>query len=154
MTFLLENWKLILMGLLLAIAALFFKLWRSEVEDFAEFKAQVKVIGEVQAQETKKTNDHNEALRKESDNENAKTRRDLAGVYGAYASLRDQRTRSRTVSSLPASASHPDTICFQREKFAGAVGVIETGVPVITRKGDDAIVDLNSARMWAKTLTH
>lgn len=45
MTFLLANWKLVLIGLLILSTGFFFKLWREEVRAFAVFKAQVEVLG-------------------------------------------------------------------------------------------------------------
>lgn len=45
MTFLLANWRIILLALLLASTAFFFKLWREEVRAFAKFQAQVEVLG-------------------------------------------------------------------------------------------------------------
>ena len=45
MTFLLANWKLVLLGLLILSTGFFFKLWREEVRAFAVFKAQVEVLG-------------------------------------------------------------------------------------------------------------
>jgi len=46
MTLLLSNWKLVLIGLLIASTALCFKLWREEARAFALFQAQVQVLGE------------------------------------------------------------------------------------------------------------
>jgi|LakMenEpi03Aug12_release.lakeMendotaPanAssembly.Ray.scaffolds.fasta_scaffold03608_51 hypothetical protein len=45
MTFLLSNWKLVLIGLLIIATGLFYKLWREEVRSFAVFKAQVETLG-------------------------------------------------------------------------------------------------------------
>jgi hypothetical protein len=52
MTFLLDNWRLILIAALLASNALTFDLWRDAVEDLTVFKARVTIIGE-QAQKDK-----------------------------------------------------------------------------------------------------
>ena len=52
MTFLLDNWRWILIAALAASTALFFTLWRGAAEDLTVFKAQVAVIGE-QAQKDK-----------------------------------------------------------------------------------------------------
>lgn len=46
MTFLLSNWKLVLIGILLATNALLWRLWRAEVEHFYTYESQTKVIGE------------------------------------------------------------------------------------------------------------
>lgn len=54
MMFLLANWKLILIGLLVAATALCFKLWREEVRAFALLKAQVEVLGKAAAAEKKR----------------------------------------------------------------------------------------------------
>lgn len=54
MMFAIANWKLILIGLLVATTALCFKLWREEVRAHALFKAQVEVLGKAAATEKKR----------------------------------------------------------------------------------------------------
>ena len=115
----------------------------------AKFEAATEALGKAEATRAREIDARNQQRKKESDNAYAKTKSDLDGLYAAYASLRQQRTGSRTVSSLPTSTSSPERICFDRAKFADAVGVIEDGIPTILKQGDSAIGGLNSAKLWA-----
>ena len=45
MTFLLANWRIILLALMLASIGLFFKLWREEVRAFNAYKIEVAALG-------------------------------------------------------------------------------------------------------------
>jgi hypothetical protein len=45
MTFLLANWKLVLIGLLIASTAMFYKLWREDVRAFNAYKIEVATLG-------------------------------------------------------------------------------------------------------------
>ena len=45
MTFLLANWRIILLAALVASTALFFKLWREEVRAFNTFRIEVAALG-------------------------------------------------------------------------------------------------------------
>jgi len=46
LTFLLANWRWVLLATLIASNALTFRLWRGAVEDLTVFKAQVEVLGQ------------------------------------------------------------------------------------------------------------
>lgn len=46
MTFLLANWKFVIIGILLAGNVLLWNLWRSEVEHFYIYEARIKAVGE------------------------------------------------------------------------------------------------------------
>ena len=116
----------------------------------AKFEVATEALGKAEAARAKEVDARNQQRKKESDNAYAKTKSDLDGLYAAYASLRDQHTSSRTVSSLPTSAGSPERICFNRAKFADAVGAVEDGVPRILKQGDSAMIGLDAAKMWAK----
>lgn len=65
MTFLLANWKLILIGLLIFSTGFFFKLWREEVRAFAVFKAQIEVFGKAAQVEKERIEREHEKVTKE-----------------------------------------------------------------------------------------
>ena len=65
MTFLLTNWKLVIIGILLVSNAFFFKLWREEVRAFAVFKAQVEVLGKAAQVEKERIEREHEKVTKE-----------------------------------------------------------------------------------------
>ena len=63
-------------------------------DDFAKFRGGVAALGE-QAEKAAKTRELEDlATKKRADDENAKTKRDLDGLYDAYRSLRTQRAGS------------------------------------------------------------
>ena len=118
----------------------------------AKFEAATEALGKAAITHAKEIDARNHQRKKESDNAYAKTKRDLDDMYAAYASLRQQHTGSRTVSSLPTSPGSPERICFDRAKFADAVGIIEDGIPAILKQGDLGITGLNVAKAWAAEL--
>lgn len=65
---LLTNWKLVLIGLLLASTALFYNLWQGEVKDFAEFKGAIAVLGQEAEKHAKKVEaEHNKVTKEIKD---------------------------------------------------------------------------------------
>ena len=69
MTFLLANWKLVLIGLLILSTGFFFKLWREEVRAFAVFKAQVEVLGKAAQVEKERVEREHQKVTQEIRNE-------------------------------------------------------------------------------------
>lgn len=65
MTFLLANWKWILIAALMASAALMGKLWRSEVAAFAEYRATVVATGKAAEEAAKKKQAEQDQITKE-----------------------------------------------------------------------------------------
>ena len=122
--------------------------------EYAAFKAKVEILGE-QAEKAAKTHELEDlATKKRADDENAKTKRDLAGVYDAYRSLRAQRTGGSLLPTAPAGAASADRACFDRAALdrglADADGILQEGAIRILQRGDQAIVDLNTAKGWAR----
>ena len=62
--------------------------------DFDVFKGGVAALGKAAELRAKAEIEANAKRKANADAENVKTKSDLAGMYAAYASLRDQRTRS------------------------------------------------------------
>ena len=61
----LTNWKLVVIGILSALLALTFNLWRSEARAFAVFQAQVEVLGKQAEAEKKRVEAENKRIAKE-----------------------------------------------------------------------------------------
>ena len=123
-------------------------------DDFAKFRSGVAALGE-QAEKAAKTRELEDlATKKRADDENAKTKRDLAGVYDAYRSLRAQRAGGSLLPTAPAGAASADRACFDRAALdrglANADGLLQEGAIGILQRGDQAIVDLNTAKGWAR----
>lgn len=69
MSFLISNWKYVVMGVLLAASALFFKLWQNEVDEFNIFKAKIEVLGQEAERKKKETEAHHTKVLEDVKNE-------------------------------------------------------------------------------------
>jgi hypothetical protein len=118
--------------------------------EYAAFVAQAKAVGEAQEAKTKAEIASNQKAKEAADRENAKTKRDLSGVYDAYRKLRDARTNSGFVPAAAAGAVDPSRACFVRVGLDSAISDLDRGVTGLLEKGDAAIVDLNTAKTWAQ----
>ena len=116
----------------------------------AKFEAATVALGKAQAERNKTINARNLQLKEQADHAYAKSEKDLADLYATYRRVLN-RPGGSTVSGLPTNASDPSRICFNRAKFADAVGIIEAGVPAITEQGDRGIAGLNVAKKWGQT---
>lgn len=117
--------------------------------EFAAFVAQTKAIGEA-AEKAAKLKEAEDRKRKEdADAETARMRRDLAGVYDAYKRLRDSPSR-RTFSEASGTAGSPARACLDAAAANRALQAFDAGVAGLLEEGDRAIVDINTARRWAK----
>ena len=117
--------------------------------EHAGFVAQVKAIGEA-AEKAAKLKEAEDLKRKEdADAETARVRRDLAGVYDAYKRLRDSPSR-RTFSEAGGTSASPARACLDAAAANRALQAFDAGVAGLLEEGDRAIVDINTARRWAK----
>jgi len=120
---------------------------------FDAFVAQAKALGDAQNAKAKAIEVADKQRKEQADYDNAKTKRDLAGVYAAYRKLRDQRGNSGSgflPPTTPGSAS-PATASFDRTGLDRALSGFDSGVTGLLERGDQAIVDLNTAKTWAQT---
>lgn len=89
---LLANWKLVLIGALMAAAALCFKLWRDEARAFAEFKAGIVVLGQEAEKHAKKVAA-----------DNAKTTKEIKDAIPKQIAAARGRAVRNYIASLPVS---------------------------------------------------
>jgi len=158
MTFLLANWRLVLLAVLLGVIGVqTWRLDRSQAEfkaleaSFEQFKGSVRALGEKAKADVALQQAKDNERKAKSDAENSKTRRDLSGVYAAYRSLRDSRSSGGGGLSAPGHApGDPSRTCFDSAKFGAALRRLDEGVLGIAETGDQAIADLDSARRWAQ----
>lgn len=118
--------------------------------EYAGFVAQVKALGDAQNAKAAAEDKVNKERKEKADAENKKLRSDLAGLYDAYGRLREQRARGGELPSAPAGSRRPDLACFDRAELARAMGGLEEGVLRLTRQGDEARLDLDTAKEWAR----
>ena len=75
-----------------------------------------------------KVDETNRQTKEKADAANAKTKRDLAGLYDAYRSLRDQRRNGSLLPEAPAGSPSPERITFDRKGFDSAISGFDQGV--------------------------
>lgn len=150
----LMGWAVIAAGVVILGLGIALKVQTSRLDalrtEYAEFKAGVKALGEAAIVSAKAKEAADQAKKEKSDAANAKTKRDLAGLYAAYGSLRDQRARGSLLPEAAPGSSSPDRITFDRAGFDSALSGFDKGVTGLLAEGDGAITDLNTARSWAR----
>ena len=118
--------------------------------EYATFAAEVELLGKRAAKAAKTRELEDLAAKKRADDENAKTKRDLDGVYDAYRSLRAQRAGGKLLPTAATGSGSPARACFDRAALdlglAKADAILQEGALGILQRGDQAIVDLNTAR--------
>jgi hypothetical protein len=115
-----------------------------------EVRAEWAEVNRLAKEAADKVDETNRQTKEKADAANAKTKRDLAGLYGAYRSLRDQRRNGSLLPEAPADSTSPERITFDRKGFDSAVSGFDQGVTGLLTEGDTAIVDLNTAKVWAQ----
>ena len=124
-------------------------------KEYAEFVAKVKALGEAQEVIAKAKDAENQKAKEHADEQNRKTKRDLASLYDAYGRLREQSSRRSDLPVAGANTASPGDITFDRAALdrglATADGILQSGATKILRRGDEAIADLDTAKSWAAT---
>lgn len=159
MSFVLLYWRYIVMAVLAGAAAVqTLRLDHAKVEyarlesEYGQFKATVAAMGEKAKKEAAEKEAADRKRKDDADAENAKVRRDLAGVYDAYRRLRDSRsTGGGILPSAPAGAPSAATAAFDRGRLDSALSAFDRGVTGLLEEGDRAIADLDTARRWAQS---
>ena len=148
-----NKWVLIGIAFAMSVAYGVYQHWQAERwrDKFYRFEAQVIEAGKAAQQRTEAREAADKLAKEKADADGAKKRRDLDGMYAAYRSLRDQRTRGSLLPEAAPGAANPDRITFERKGFDSALSGFDTGVTGLLEEGDRAIGDLNAARLWATT---
>ena len=117
--------------------------------EFKGFKAQVAAEGKVAQKRANKQAADDKQRKEKAD---AEQKRVVSLLNQRVASLRhdaDSRSSYR-LPAAPAGTARPDLACFDRAELTGSVGILEEGVPRITQQGDEARLDLDTAKAWAQ----
>lgn len=118
--------------------------------EYATFKAEVKLFGEAAIKAAREREAADKANKEKADVQNAKSRRDLDGIYAAYRSLRDQRAASSRLPEAATFAPSADRTCFDSKALAASIRGYETGILTVVEQGDAARLDLDTAKAWAQ----
>jgi len=115
--------------------------------EYATFKAEVKVLG-VQAQLAADKQKASDIKKQERVNAENKVLRSTNATLSRE--LRDSRTSSSYVPPATASSTSPNIASFSRSELERAIKHLDAGVSRIVEKGDQARIDLDSAKVWAQ----
>ena len=121
--------------------------------EYAGFVAKTDAIGKAQEAAAKIKDAENKTRMEKANADNARARRDLAGLYDAYGRLRDQRARGSLLPSAPAGAASSAIASFDRAGIDRALSEFDSGVTGLIKRGDEAIADLDTAKRWAQSGT-
>lgn len=147
MTFLLANWKYVLIAALTATTLMFYNLWQGTKEDFATYKTEVRVLGEEAERKAKEIEDHQQKILEGVKNAwNAKlpkVREDAVAAYKRrYPNIGLQLPNAGS-SQMPGTSSIPQ----------GANGTSEEQVVVgsgfIRDSAQDALT-IEMVRKWVR----
>ena len=149
MTWLLLNWKLVLVGMLIATLAAYgtaMRLQRDGIRaEYAEYRTKVATAAQAAAEAALKRTIEDEKRKEKVDVENLRLRADLDATTRR---LRDARRDSSFVPPAAANAPSPANATFDRAKLERAIQQLDDGVQELIAEGDRAIVDLDTAKKW------
>ena len=118
--------------------------------EYNVFKGGVAALGEQAKANAARIEAENKLRKGVADAENDKTKRDLAGMYAAYRSLRDTRSPGGSLlPATPADSASPAVAAFDRTGLDRALSDFDQSVTGLIEQGDEAIADLNTAKRWA-----
>lgn len=147
---LLGNWQkyLIIAAAIAALCAMSYIKGCSDEKIKSEaFRAKVELLGE-QAKQKAKEQEAKDKLKKEQADSENKVSSDRIATLSRQ--LRDERSRTRYLPAPAPGSASPDRISFDRAELERAIQFLDGEVSGLFAEGDKAIVDLNTARRWAK----
>lgn len=151
MALLLSNWRLVLelvvVGVLLAYGFTMEKQRDRARNEYSDFRREVAIAAQNAAEQALKKTIADEKRKEEADAENLRLQRALADTARR---LRDARASSNFLPTAPSCPERPASACFQREDLERALQRLDSGVSSLLEEGDRAIVDLETAKRWAK----
>lgn len=116
-------------------------------DEFAAFKLQTKLIGEMAEAAAKRKESADIKAKEKSDAQHQAT---VARLNRDLKRLRDERSSSGALSSVPTNPANPTTACFDREKLERAVSGFVEGAATLVGRGQQAVEDLDEAGNWAQ----
>ena len=116
-------------------------------QEYATFKAEVKVLGEA-AQKVADAQKAADKLKKEK--ADAYSKKEIAGLADTVKRLHDERARSSLLPAPSSSSRSPEIASFDRTQLDGALSSFVEGAANLVTEGNQAVVDLNAAKLWAQ----
>lgn len=137
--------------LLIAALGLFTAGWVGGCSDKAKqhesYVVAVKAVGEAQEARTRQTVKTNLERKKVSDAENLKLHVDYAALS---KQLRIERASRSVLPARPTAPGSPASLAFDYDALDRALSAYREGVAGLLEEGDQARIDLDTARRWAQ----
>lgn len=148
----LSNWKLVAVGVLVAILGAYGVTMRTQRDiaraEYSDFRREIAVAAQAAAEQALKRTIADEKRKEESDAAHAKTVATLTDSIGRLRLERDD-ARSRFLPPTAAAPDRPDLACFDRAEYLGAYRDLVSEVRGPADEGTAATVDLDAAKGWA-----
>jgi hypothetical protein len=141
------GWLLVFCGLTVAFGGLQTHRLKAEKREHAEFRAQVKAVGEAQEKRTQETIARNQKAKESAD---AQVKRLTAANKSLADSLLNARSSSGYLPRPAPGSASPDRACFDRAELESAIAQLDAGLSGIAGKGDEARIAIDGLRDWAK----
>lgn len=145
--FLLANWQLIAIGLLVLSGYLYYKHCESVKAEYVLVIAEAKRLGAEQEKKTQEIISRNIREKEKADSENSRLRKSNAALS---RSLRESRSRGQFLPPAPSGAKRPERACIDRAEFERALQRLDERVSGLIEEGDKARIDLDTAKDWAQ----
>jgi hypothetical protein len=110
------------------------------------FVESTRLLGRAAEADTKQKDSRNQANKTKADHENKLA---LDTLRIDIKRLRDSRASSSYLPSPTSTTISSDLACFDRTELESAIRLFDDEVAGIVSKGDEATVDLNTAKRWA-----
>lgn len=114
---------------------------------FDTFKAETAALGKVAEANRIAVETADKARKEKADNENRST---LATLRADNKRLRDERSSGSFLPQASPTARSPDTITFSRSLLESALQRLDEGVSGLVGEGDEARINLDTAKIWAQ----
>ncbi len=151
MTFFLLYWKQIALAVAFGLLAAYAGLQRVEKDairaEYAEYRTKVAEAARAAAAAALQRTIADEKRKEEADEENLRLRTALAATT---RKLRDARAASSFVPPSAPGASRPEVAAFDRAELERALRELDQEIQGLIDEGDQAVIDLNTARNWAR----
>lgn len=152
MIWLARNWKLVAVGTIILVLGMYGQTMRVQRDiarnEYSDFRREVAIAAQHAAENALQKTIADEKRKEEADVENLRLN---AALAAATRKLRDARASS---SFVPAAASCPDrptSAAFDRVLLERALRDFDSEIQGLVDEGSRAIVDLDTAKLWATT---
>lgn len=124
MTFILANWRVLLLAVLVASSAMFFKFWRNEVADFTAYRIEVAALGKAAEAEKKRIEaEHAKTTKEIKDAIPKKLAAARSGAVAAYLARMPAQPGGGSVSCPAVSAGGTDAA--GEERMVASTGFVQ-----------------------------